>query len=142
MPRPLGVPIGVCEDLGGILGGGVPVYCARSILAVGDPDTLELPPKASSVGRGLPMFMGFVGVGRLAMVVEKSDEKKGKRWKWLKRESGFGGESDCLGVFPRGTEQRGSHVFGRQGNEAAEVLGEAASTIDIACTRRSSFELD
>lgn len=75
MPRPLGVPIGVCEDLGGILGGGVPVYCARSIRAVRDPDTLGLPPKTSGVGRGLLMFMGFVGVGRLAIVVKKSDEK-------------------------------------------------------------------
>ena len=75
MPRPPGVPTGVCENLGGILGGGVPVYWALSIRAVGDPDTLGLSPKASGVGRGLPMFMGFVGVGRLAIVVEKSDEK-------------------------------------------------------------------
>ena len=65
IPKPLGVPIGVCEDLVGMLGGGgVPVYCARNIRADGDPDTLGLPSSTSGVWRKLPMFIGFVGVIR------------------------------------------------------------------------------
>ena len=63
--------------------GGVPVYCARSMRGMGEPDMLGLPEANSgTLGLGLEMLTGFEGVG----LFEGGDDMVGGDGGWGERD--------------------------------------------------------
>ena len=128
-PSPLGVPYGVWEDLGGMLGGGgVPVNCARSCRALGDPDMLGLSlANSAGVCRGLCMFMGCDEPGCFLDMSGKKRKEYGQvtgQELWVKRERTKGCWSDHGGDFGvcRGeSAARGGHVAWAPNNHGSSA---------------------